>query len=64
MALTLVLVSFSCTGPILGAALGTLLTANGSDLGVSLTLVFNGFGFGLGIPFTLAAYFPSFLKNY
>jgi thiol:disulfide interchange protein len=63
MALTLVLVSFSCTGPILGAALGTLLTANGSDLGVSLTLVFNGFGFGLGIPFSLAAYFPSFLKK-
>jgi len=63
MALTLVLVSFSCTGPILGAALGTLLTGNGSDLGVNLTLVFNGFGFGLGIPFTLAAYFPSVLKK-
>ncbi len=63
MALTLVLVSFSCTGPILGAALGTLLTGNGSDLGLNLTLVFNGFGFGLGIPFTLAAYFPSVLKK-
>ena len=63
MALTLVLVSFSCTGPILGAALGTLLTGGGSDLGVNLTLVFNGFGFGLGIPFTLAAYFPSVLKK-
>jgi len=63
MALTLVLVSFSCTGPILGAALGTFLTGNRSDLGVNLTLVFNGFGFGLGIPFTLAAYFPSVLKK-
>ena len=63
MALTLVLVSFSCTGPILGAALGTLLTGYGSDLGVNLTLVFNGFGFGLGIPFALAAYFPSVLKK-
>ncbi|CAI8178417.1 MAG: Thiol:disulfide interchange protein DsbD [Flavobacteriaceae bacterium] len=63
MALTLVLVSFSCTGPILGAALGTLLSGNGSDLGVNLTLVFNGFGFGLGVPFTLAAYFPSVLKK-
>jgi thiol:disulfide interchange protein len=62
MALTLVLVSFSCTGPILGAALGTLLSGYGSDLGVNLTLVFNGFGFGLGVPFTLAAYFPSVLK--
>ena len=63
MALTLVLVSFSCTGPILGAALGTFLTGNRSDLGVNLTLVFNGFGFGLGIPFTFAAYFPSVLKK-
>ena len=63
MALTLVLVSFSCTGPILGAALGTLLTGNGAELGVNLTLVFNGFGFGLGVPFTLAAYFPSVLKK-
>ena len=63
MALTLVLVSFSCTGPILGAALGTLLSGYGSDLGVNLTLVFNGFGFGLGVPFTLAAYFPSVLKR-
>jgi thiol:disulfide interchange protein DsbD len=63
MALTLVLVSFSCTGPILGAALGSLLTGNGAELGVNLTLVFNGFGFGLGVPFTLAAYFPSVLKK-
>ena len=61
IALTTVLVSFSCTGPILGAALVTLTTSS-TDRMVSL-LTMLGFGIGFALPFTLLALFPSVLKN-
>ena len=61
MALTLILVSFSCTGPILGALLGSVLTASGGAL--ALTVGMFGFGLGLALPFTLLAFFPSLLKS-
>jgi len=61
MSLTLILVSFSCTGPILGALLGSVL---GSSQGAwALTVGTLGFGIGLSIPFTLFALFPSMLKS-
>lgn len=60
MALTLVIVSFSCTGPIVGTLLGQT-----SSQGVSLAPVLGMFGFGLGLalPFSLFAFFPSMLKS-
>ncbi len=56
MALTLVIVSFSCTGPIVGTLLGQTSTK-----GVSLAPVLGmlGFGLGLALPFSLFAFFPS-----
>ena len=59
--LTTVLVSFSCTGPILGAALVSLSTST-TDRWVSLITML-GFGIGFAAPFTLLAMFPSVLKN-
>lgn len=60
MALTLVIVSFSCTGPIVGTLLGKTATQ-----GVSMAPVMGmlGFGLGLALPFSLFAYFPSMLKS-
>ena len=60
MALTLVIVSFSCTGPIVGTLLGKTATQ-----GVSIAPVIGmaGFGLGLALPFSLFAYFPSMLKS-
>lgn len=59
MALTLALVSFSCTGPILGS-----LLASASGGGAwNLTWGMAGFGFALGLPFALFAIFPSWLNN-
>ena len=61
MAITLILVSFSCTGPILGALLGSVL---GSAQGAwALTVGFLGFGIGLALPFTIFALFPTMLKS-
>jgi len=61
MAVTLILVSFSCTGPILGALLGSVLdSASGAW---ALTIGALGFGIGLSLPFTLFALFPSMLKS-
>jgi len=60
MAFTLVLVSFSCTGPIIG----TLLVQAGSMgnmLGPAVGML--GFGLALAIPFALFAIFPSLLKE-
>jgi thiol:disulfide interchange protein len=59
MALTLVIVSFSCTGPIVGTLLG-----QASTKGVSLAPVLGmlGFGVGLALPFSLFAFFPSMLQ--
>ncbi len=61
MAVTLVLVSFSCTGPILGALLGSVISAAGGA--VALTVGLLGFGIGLALPFTVFALFPSMLKS-
>ena len=61
MALTLVLVSFSCTGPILG----TLLVGSISNEGGAIDLTYGmlGFGIALSIPFTLLAFFPNIISK-
>lgn len=59
MALTLALVSFSCTGPILGTVLGNSLK-NGPW---PITAAMSGFGVALGLPFALFAMFPSFMNK-
>lgn len=61
MALTLVLVSFSCTGPLLGALLGSVLSTDGGAS--ALTAGMAGFGVGLALPFGLFAAFPSWLNS-
>ena len=61
MALTLAIVSFSCTGPILGSLLVGSLSAEGGA--TQLTIGMAGFGFALALPFGLLALFPSFLKS-
>jgi thiol:disulfide interchange protein DsbD len=61
MALTLAIVSFSCTGPILGTLLGSSLTADGGA--TLLTLGMSGFGLALALPFTLFAMFPKWLNS-
>lgn len=61
MALTLALVSFSCTGPILGSLLAGSLTASGGAM--QLTTGMGGFGLALALPFGLFAAFPGWLKN-
>jgi thiol:disulfide interchange protein DsbD len=58
MALTLVLVSFSCTGPIIGNLL--VLAAKGSYLGPLVGML--GFSVALALPFALFAFFPSKLN--
>lgn len=60
MAFTLSLVSFSCTGPIIGTL---LVEAASSGSIVSPTLGMLGFATALAIPFTLFAMFPSWLKS-
>lgn len=60
MALTLAIVSFSCTGPILGSLLAGSLTAEGGAM--QLTVGMLGFGVALGLPFALFALFPNSLK--
>jgi cytochrome c biogenesis protein CcdA len=57
MALTLAIVSFSCTGPILG----TLLVGTASGGAWPLTAGLAGFGLALGLPFALFAVFPQWL---
>ncbi len=61
MALTLAIVSFSCTGPILGSLLAGSLTADGGAL--KLTLGMAGFGLALALPFALFALFPQWLQS-
>lgn len=61
IALTTVLVSFSCTGPIIGAALVGLATSTVNRWVSLLTML--GFGIGFAMPFTLLAMFPGVLKN-
>lgn len=60
MALTLAIVSFSCTGPILGSLLAGSLTAEGGAMQLSIGML--GFGIALGLPFGLFALFPNTLK--
>lgn len=61
MALTLVIVSFSCTGPILGTLLGSAVT--GSDnIPMLLTFALAGFGLSWAIIFGLLALFPQALN--
>jgi thiol:disulfide interchange protein len=59
MAFTLVLVSFSCTGPIVGAIL--VLSAGGEILKPIIGMF--GFGLAFALPFTIFALFPSWLNN-
>ena len=60
MAFTLVLVSFSCTGPIIG----TLLVEAFSQSNLMGPLLgMGGFALGLALPFGLFAFFPSMLKE-
>jgi thiol:disulfide interchange protein len=60
MALTLAIVSFSCTGPILGSLLAGSLTRDGGAW--QLTAGMAGFGVSLGLPFALFAMFPNMLN--
>jgi len=60
MALTLSIVSFSCTGPILGSLLAGSLSSDGSAW--QLTAGMGGFGVALGLPFAFFAMFPNMLK--
>ena len=61
MALTLVVVSFSCTGPILGSLLGSMASAPNGKL--NFVVGMTSFGFAMGLPFTLFALFPNLLKS-
>ncbi|MCB9225129.1 MAG: thioredoxin family protein [Crocinitomicaceae bacterium] len=61
MALTLALVSFSCTGPILGGLLASASSAEGGAW--NLTVGMAGFGVALGLPFALFAIFPGWLNR-
>jgi len=61
MALTLAIVSFSCTGPILGTLLVGALGQQGGA--IQLTVAMAGFGLALGLPFALFALFPNWLQS-
>ena len=60
MALTLVIVSFSCTGPLVGTLLGQT-SSNGVSSAPIIGML--GFGAGLALPFSLFAFFPSMLQS-
>lgn len=62
MALTLAIVSFSCTGPILGGLLGSTALAQGS-VATNLSFGMTGFGLALALPFALFALFPAWLNS-
>ena len=59
MAFTLALVSFSCTGPIIGTLL-VEVAGSGSILAPAIGML--GFAIALAIPFSLFAFFPTMLK--
>ena len=61
MALTLAIVSFSCTGPILGSLLAGSLTSDGGAMQLSVGM--SGFGLALALPFALFASFPSWIHS-
>ncbi len=60
MAFTLVLVSFSCTGPLVGTL---LVQVAGSNSIIAPIVGMTGFAIALSIPFSLFALFPSWLKS-
>lgn len=60
MAFTLVLVSFSCTGPIIGTL---LVEAAATSNFISPAIGMFGFALALALPFTLFAMFPTMLKS-
>lgn len=62
MAVTLAIVSFSCTGPILGGLLGGTTLAEG-EVATNLTAGMTGFGVALALPFALFALFPAWLNS-
>jgi thiol:disulfide interchange protein DsbD len=62
MAVTLAIVSFSCTGPILGGLLGSTALADG-DVATNLSAGMTGFGVALALPFALFALFPAWLNS-
>ena len=62
MALTLVIVSFSCTGPILGSLLGSVVTG-ASNVALLLTYALAGFGLAWAVIFGLLALFPQALQS-
>jgi thiol:disulfide interchange protein DsbD len=59
MAFTLAIVSFSCTGPILGS----LLAGTAAQGSWPLTAGLAGFGLALALPFTVFAIFPNWLQS-
>lgn len=61
MAFTLSLVSFSCTGPIIGFLLVEVSTSGGSAMAPTIGML--GFALALALPFTLFALFPTWLKS-
>lgn len=61
IALTTVLVSFSCTGPILGAALMGIASSSASSFVFFISMI--GFAIGFALPFTLLAMFPHYLSK-
>ena len=58
MALTLVIVSFSCTGPLVGTLLGQ---TSSQGFGMAPVIGMFGFGLGLALPFSALAFFPALL---
>jgi len=66
MAFTLALVSFSCTGPIIGSLLVQAATGQGPEFGIfKIKPIMGMFGFSLALalPFSLFAMFPQWLKS-
>ncbi len=61
MALTLAIVSFSCTGPILGSLLAGSLSSNGGAMLLTSGMV--GFGLALALPFAIFANFPKWMAK-
>jgi thiol:disulfide interchange protein DsbD len=61
MALTLAIVSFSCTGPILGSLLAGSLSSTEGATQLSMGMI--GFGLALALPFGFFALFPNLLQS-
>jgi thiol:disulfide interchange protein len=60
MALTLTIVSFSCTGPLAGSLLAGAVS--GPDGAMRLSFGMGGFGLAIGLPFAIFAMFPNLLN--